>query len=95
MIEQEEAEVIKSGIVIRNESVPASTFAAMLIHKASEFKSEIWIEIGERKANAKSFLGLVSLGLGDGDPVTLSVDGEDEDKALGELSSYLGSGTKA
>lgn len=75
---------IKSGL----ESKPATK----LIQKASGFKASIWIEKEERKANAKSLLGLLSLGIANGTKITLSADGEDEEKALKELEEYLSGG---
>ncbi|HHW30749.1 MAG TPA: HPr family phosphocarrier protein [Clostridiaceae bacterium] len=66
-----------------------SKTAAVFIQKASGFKSSIWIEKEERKANAKSLLGLLSLGIGKGSEVTIIVDGEDEQQALNELEEYL------
>lgn len=66
-----------------------SKTAAVFIQKASGFKSSIWIEKDERKANAKSLLGLLSLGIGKGSTITIIVDGEDEEQALKELEEYL------
>jgi phosphotransferase system HPr (HPr) family protein len=61
----------------------------MFIQKASNYKSEIWIEKGERKANAKSLLGLLSLGISSGTKVVIIADGEDEEKAIDDLEAYL------
>lgn len=66
--------------------------AAMFIQKASNYKSNVWIEKGERKANAKSLLGLLSLGIGKGSKIMLIAEGEDEAEALNELENYLISG---
>ncbi|HOJ12702.1 MAG TPA: HPr family phosphocarrier protein [Clostridiales bacterium] len=63
--------------------------AAVFIHKASNYKSSIWIEKDERKANAKSLLGLLSLGIGEGDKVILTAEGEDSEKAIKDLEEYL------
>ena len=65
--------------------------AAVFIQKASNYKSRIWIESNERKANAKSLLGLLSLGIYKGAKVTIIADGEDEQKAVEELEEYLSS----
>ncbi|GAE87413.1 phosphotransferase system [Acetivibrio straminisolvens JCM 21531] len=64
----------------------------MFIQKASNYKSNVWIEKGERKANAKSLLGLLSLGIGKGSKIMLIAEGEDEAEALNELENYLISG---
>lgn len=76
-------------IIIKNQSGLQSKSAAVFIQKASNFKSDIWIEKEERKANGKSLLGLLSLGIGFGSRVTIIADGEDEDRAANELESYL------
>jgi phosphocarrier protein HPr len=66
-----------------------SKTAAVFIQKASNFKSSIWIEKEERKANAKSLLGLLSLGITKGSEVTIIVEGVDEEVAVKELEKYL------
>ncbi|MDP4093886.1 MAG: HPr family phosphocarrier protein [Bacillota bacterium] len=69
------------------ESKPATIF----IQKASKYKSSIWVEKGERKANGKSLLGLMSLGLGNGSKISIVVDGDDEAEAINELERYFSS----
>lgn len=78
--------------IIKNASGLNSKPAAMFINKAGSFKSSIWVEKGERKANAKSLLGLLSLGIGKGVKVVITADGEDEEKAVNELVEYIGEG---
>jgi len=84
--------VIKE-VVIKNPSGLQSKSAAVFIQKASNYKASIWIEKNERKANAKSLLGLLSLGIGSGIKVTVIAEGEDEEKAVEELEEYLKSDT--
>lgn len=86
--------VIKE-IVINNETGLRSKSAAVFIQKASHFKSSIWIEKGEKKANAKSLLGLLSLSIGNGNKITVIAEGEDEEKAIQELEEYLVSGSQS
>ena len=62
---------------------------ALLIQKASDYQSSIHIQCGERKANAKSLLGLMSLGLNHGDEVCVIVDGSDEKEALEAIMAWL------
>jgi phosphocarrier protein HPr len=76
-------------ITIKNQSGLQSKSAAVFIQKASNFKSDIWIEKEERKANGKSLLGLLSLAIGFGSRVIIIADGEDEDKAANELENFL------
>lgn len=76
-------------IIIKNQSGLQSKSAAVFIQKASGYKSDIWIEKEERKANGKSLLGLLSLGIGFGSRVSIIAEGEDEDRAANELESFL------
>ncbi|MFZ5988773.1 MAG: HPr family phosphocarrier protein [Bacillota bacterium] len=81
--------MVKKEIIIKNETGLESKPAAMFIQQASNYKSSIWIEKDERKANAKSLLGLLSLGVGSGSRIMLITEGEDEEKAAEELERYL------
>jgi len=63
---------------------------AMLVQLASQFESEIHIESGKRKVNAKSIMGMMTLGLGTGESVVVCADGEDEKKAVDSIEQYLG-----
>ena len=65
-------------VVITNASGLHARPATFFIQKANEYKSSIWIERDERKANAKSLLGVLSLGVTRGMRVTLIADGADE-----------------
>jgi len=76
-------------VTINNKYGLQSKMAAVFIHKASKYKSSIWVEKDERKANAKSLLGLLSLGIGEGDVITLTAEGEDAEKAANDLEEYL------
>jgi phosphocarrier protein HPr len=76
-------------IVVKNPSGLQSKSAAVFIQKASSYKSSIWIEKNERKANAKSLLGLLSLGIRVGNTIRVIAEGEDEEKAVNELEEYL------
>ena len=62
---------------------------AIFIQKANEYRSEIWVEKGTRKANAKSLLGVLSLGLTSGSNVKISAEGEDEIVAVEALEQLL------
>ena len=63
--------------------------ATFFIQKANEFKSSIWIEKDERKVNAKSLLGVLSLGITKGTTINLIADGADEESAIAEIEKYL------
>ncbi len=59
--------------------------ATFFTQKANEFKSSIWIEKAERRVNAKSLLGVLSLGIVKGTTINIVADGADEEKAVNTL----------
>ena len=65
--------------------------ATFFIQKANEFKSSIWIERDERRVNAKSLLGVLSLGIVKGTAVNIVADGVDENEAIATLSELIDS----
>lgn len=62
---------------------------AMLVQVASQYASSIYLESEARKVNAKSIMGMMSLGLDAGESVTVSVDGADEEEAMKSIEEYL------
>ena len=66
--------------------------ATFFIQKANEFKSSIWVEKEERRVNAKSLLGVLSLGSVGGTPSTIIADGADEQQAVDSLVKLVESG---
>lgn len=65
--------------------------ATFFIQKANEFKSSIWVEKDERRVNAKSLLGVLSLGIVKGTEITLIADGPDEETAVSALVELISS----
>jgi phosphocarrier protein len=65
--------------------------ATFFIQKANEFKSSIWLERNERRINAKSLLGLLSLGIVKGSSITIIADGADEEAAVNALVELISS----
>ena len=63
---------------------------AQLVQVASQFNSEIYVEIGRKKVNAKSIMGMMSLKLQKGEDVTIVADGQDEDAAVSGVATFLG-----
>lgn len=63
--------------------------ATFFIQKANEFQCSIWVEKDERRVNAKSLLGVLSMGIMDGSAVSLIADGEGEAEALEALVQVL------
>ena len=66
--------------------------ATFFIQKANSYKSLVWIEKEDRKVNAKSLLGVLSLGIAKGMTITLIADGQDEDAAIAGLVELVDSG---
>ena len=66
--------------------------ATFFIQKANEFKSSIWVEKGERRVNAKSLLGVLSLGIVGGTSIRIIADGSDEQQAVESLIKLVESG---
>ena len=66
--------------------------ATFFIQKANEFKSSIWVEKDERKVNAKSLLGVLSLGIVGGTTIRIIADGADEKEAVESLVELVESG---
>lgn len=66
--------------------------ATFFIQRANSFKSNIWVEKDDRKVNAKSLLGVLSLGIAKGMPILISVEGVDENEALDSLCELINSG---
>lgn len=65
--------------------------ATFFIQKANEFKSSIWVEKDERRVNAKSLLGVLSLGIVKGTSINLIADGSDEKEAVEALIELISS----
>ena len=63
--------------------------ATFFIQKANEFKSSIWVEKDDRRVNAKSLLGVLSMGIADGTTISLIADGVDEAEALEALEKLV------
>ena len=78
-----EKSVVKCGSGLHNKQ------ATYFIQKANEFRSSIWIEADDRKINAKSLLGVLSMGITTGTEITLIADGSDEEAAVKSLSAML------
>ena len=81
--------MISRNIVITNTSGLHARPATFFIQKANTYKASIWIEKEDRKVNAKSLLGVLSLAVSKGDVITLSAEGSDEAEAVAGLSQLI------
>ncbi len=79
-------------VVVQNQVGLHARPATFFIQKANEFKSSIWVEKEERRVNAKSLLGVLSLGIVGGTSIRIIADGTDEEAAVEGLVSLVESG---
>jgi len=63
--------------------------ATFFIQKANEFKASVWVEKEERRVNAKSLLGVLSLGIVGGTTIRIIADGSDEEEAVNGLARLV------
>ena len=83
MIRQEITIQIPNGLEARP--------VALLVQVASQYGSEIYVESADKKVNAKSIMGMMTLGLYAGETVTVSANGEDEEEAIANIEKFLSS----
>ena len=79
-------------VTVRNQVGLHARPATIFIQKANEYKSSIWLEKEERRVNAKSLLGVLSLGIIGGTVIKIIADGPDEKEAVSELVKLVASG---
>ena len=84
--------MISRNVTIKNSVGLHARPATFFIQKATSFKSSIWVEKEDRRVNAKSLLGVLSLGIVKDMTITLIADGPDESEALEALASLINTG---
>ena len=84
--------MISRDVTIKNSVGLHARPATFFIQKANSYKSSIWVEKEDRRVNAKSLLGVLSLGIEKGMTITLIADGPDEADALEGLGTLIDSG---
>ncbi len=84
--------MITRDVTIQNNVGLHARPATFFIQKANSYKASIWVEKDDRRVNAKSLLGVLSLGIIKGMTVTLIADGADENEALDGLSELITTG---
>ena len=84
--------MIIKDVVVQNKVGLHARPATFFIQKANEFKSSIWVEKEERRVNAKSLLGVLSLGIIGGTGIKIIADGADEESAVNDLVALVESG---
>ena len=79
-------------VVVQNQVGLCARPATYFIQKANEFKSTVWVEKEERRVNAKSLLGVLSLGINGGTKIRIIADGTDEQEAVEQIVKLVESG---
>ena len=81
--------MVKKTVTVELASGLEARPVAMLVQVASQYESSIYVEIESKKVNAKSIMGMMTLGLDSGEEITLSANGEDEEAAMSSIERYL------
>jgi len=81
--------MLSKTVVVQNQVGLHARPATFFIQKSNEFKSSIWIEKEDRKVNAKSLLGVLSLGITKGTEIKIITDGVDEEEAINALEALI------
>ena len=79
-------------VMVQNQVGLHARPTTFFIQKANEFKSSVWVEKEERRVNAKSLLGVLSLGIMGGTQIRIIAGGSDEEQAVSELVKLVESG---
>ena len=81
--------MIETPVIVKHEKSLDARPIALLVQEASQYASKIFIQVDNKKINAKSIMGMMSLNLSDGEEVTVLTDGEDEVKAAEGIKTFL------
>ena len=84
--------MVRKDVMITNNIGLHARPATFFIQKANTYKSSVWIEKDDRKVNAKSLLGVLSMGIAKGMTITLIADGQDENAAVDGLVQLIQTG---
>ncbi len=79
----------KKSVIIQLESGLDTRPVAHLVQVASQFQSDVYLETGNRRVNAKSIMGMMTLGLDTGSEVTIAANGDDEQDAIAKMEAFL------
>ena len=81
--------MIETPVVVKQENGLDGRPIALLVQEASQYASQVFILADDKKINAKSIMGMMSLSLGEGERVTVLADGEDEEKAAEGIKTFF------
>jgi phosphotransferase system HPr (HPr) family protein len=85
--------MLSKELTIKSEEGLQSRPAALMVQVAGKYMSNIWIEQGSKRVNAKSIMGVLSLRLKQGDTFFIVANGDDEDKAIEAISRLINTGS--
>ena len=83
--------MIKKPITVQLANGLEARPVALVVQVASQYESKIYVETENKKVNAKSIMGMMTLGLNAGESVVVSADGTDEQAAIENIEKYLSS----
>lgn len=81
--------MIKKSMKIKLSTGLEARPVAVFVQVASQFKSSVYVENGNKRVNAKSIMGMMTLGLDAGEEVCVVAEGDDENAAIAEIEKYL------
>ncbi|MDO4632256.1 MAG: HPr family phosphocarrier protein [Eubacteriales bacterium] len=81
--------MIKKLITIQIANGLEARPVALLVQVASQYVSEIHVEVGDKRVNAKSIMGMMTLGLESGETINVVSSGIDEEEAIADIEKYL------
>lgn len=81
--------MVRKPVTIRNSMDMEMRPIAHFVQEASQYKSRIFIEMNDKKINAKSIMGMMSLELCTGESLTVEAEGEDEEQAVNGVEAFL------
>ncbi len=84
--------MVRKTVTVELETGLGARPVAMLVQVASQYDSNIYVECDSKRVNAKSIMGMMTLGLVPGEKVTVTADGADEEKAVSGIEKYLTEG---
>lgn len=81
--------MITKEIIVNFQNAVSPKISTMLLQKAYEFKSHIWVEKEDNRADARSLLDVLSLGIADGNKISIIAEGADEQEAVDALAEIV------
>jgi len=83
--------LLSKNFKIMHEDGLSARPAALFVQVASKFNSRIWVTVNSKKVNAKSIMGIISLGIGQDDEITITAEGNDQEEAIEALTELIDS----